>query len=88
MDDHAKVKIKGIREGLLITVRDDDWTDAKAALQEQIKEQSEFLQGGRFDFSCFHPPYQVLHGFCQQIHAVKKIGQVKGDQAFIILSHF
>jgi septum site-determining protein MinC len=47
MDDHAKVKIKGIREGLLITVRDDDWTDAKAALQEQIKEQSEFLKGGR-----------------------------------------
>ena len=47
MDDHAKVKIKGIREGLLITVRDDDWPDAKAALQEKIKEQSEFLQGGR-----------------------------------------
>ena len=40
MEEHAKVKIKGIREGLLITVRDDDWPDAKAALQEQIKEQS------------------------------------------------
>lgn len=47
MDEHAKVKIKGIREGLLITVRDDDWSDAKAALQEQIKEQAEFLKGGR-----------------------------------------
>jgi septum site-determining protein MinC len=47
MDDHVKVQIKGIREGLLITVRDDDWPNAKAALQDQIKEQSEFLQGGK-----------------------------------------
>ena len=47
MDEHAKVKIKGIREGLLITVRDDDWPAAKATLQKQISEQSEFLKGGR-----------------------------------------
>ena len=47
MEDRAKVQIKGIREGLLITVRDDDWSTAKAALQEKIKEQSEFLQGGK-----------------------------------------
>jgi septum site-determining protein MinC len=47
MDDRAKVQIKGIREGLLISVRDDDWSTAKAALEEQIKEQSEFLQGGK-----------------------------------------
>jgi septum site-determining protein MinC len=47
MDDRVKVQIKGIREGLLITVRDDDWPKAKAALQDQIKEQSEFLQGGK-----------------------------------------
>ena len=39
MDDRVKVQIKGIREGLLITVRDDDWPKAKAALQDQIKEQ-------------------------------------------------
>lgn len=47
MEDRAKVQIKGIREGLLISVRDDDWSTAKAALQEQIKEQSEFLRGGK-----------------------------------------
>ena len=47
MDDRAKVQIKGIREGLLITVRNDDWPEAKAALEEQIREQSEFLRGGR-----------------------------------------
>jgi septum site-determining protein MinC len=47
MDDRAKVQIKGIREGLLITVRNDDWPEAKAALEEQFREQSEFLRGGR-----------------------------------------
>jgi len=47
MEERAKVQIKGIREGLLITVFNDDWPDAKSALQEQIKQQSEFLQGGR-----------------------------------------
>ncbi len=47
MDDRAKVQIKGIREGLLITIREDNWPEAKAALQDQIKEQSEFLRGGR-----------------------------------------
>lgn len=47
MEDRAKVQIKGIREGLLISVRDDDWSTAKVALQEQIKEQSEFLRGGK-----------------------------------------
>lgn len=47
MEERAKVQIKGIREGLLITVFNDDWSDAKSELQEQIKGQSEFLQGGR-----------------------------------------
>lgn len=47
MERPPKVEIKGIREGLLITVSDDPWPEAKAALQEQIKDQSEFLRGGR-----------------------------------------
>jgi septum site-determining protein MinC len=47
MEERAKVQIKGIREGLLITVRNEDWPGAKTALQEQVKEQSEFLRGGR-----------------------------------------
>ena len=47
MDERAKVQIKGIREGLLITVRNEDWPEAKTALQEQVKEQSDFLRGGR-----------------------------------------
>lgn len=47
MEERTKVQIKGIREGLLITVYDEDWSEAKAALQEQVKEQSDFLQGAR-----------------------------------------
>jgi septum site-determining protein MinC len=47
MQEHANVQIKGIREGLLITVRDGDWSESKTALQEQVREQSEFLRGAR-----------------------------------------
>lgn len=43
----TNVQIKGIREGLLITVREGDWSEAKTALQEHIKGQSEFLRGAR-----------------------------------------
>lgn len=42
-----RVQIKGIREGLLITVEDADWPEARAALLEQIQGQAEFLRGGR-----------------------------------------
>jgi septum site-determining protein MinC len=47
MEERTKVQIKGIREGLLITIYDEDWSEAKTNLQEQVKEQAEFLQGAR-----------------------------------------
>jgi septum site-determining protein MinC len=47
MEERTKVQFKGIREGLLITIYDEDWSEAKANLQEQVKEQAEFLQGAR-----------------------------------------
>jgi septum site-determining protein MinC len=47
MEESASVQIKGIREGLLISVRDGDWSESKTALQEHVKQQSEFLRGAR-----------------------------------------
>jgi septum site-determining protein MinC len=44
---HPKVQIKGIREGLLVTLGDDNWPDARAALLNQVQERGEFLRGGR-----------------------------------------
>ncbi len=42
-----KVQIKGIRDGLLIILREGDWQEAHAALLEQIDQQAEFLRGAR-----------------------------------------
>lgn len=42
-----KVQIKGIKEGLLITLSDDTWEDVQMALLEQIDQQAEFFQGAR-----------------------------------------
>jgi hypothetical protein len=40
MEERTKVQFKGIREGLLITIYDEDWSEAKANLREQVKEQA------------------------------------------------
>ena len=42
-----KVEIKGIRDGLLVTLGDGDWIDLRRVLLEQIDQQAEFLQGAR-----------------------------------------
>jgi septum site-determining protein MinC len=39
------IKIKGIREGLLITVGDGDWSEVNKSLLAHIDAQSEFLKG-------------------------------------------
>lgn len=42
-----KVKIKGIREGLLITLGEGDWPEVRAELVKHLKQQADFLRGGR-----------------------------------------
>lgn len=42
-----KAQIKGIREGLLITVGEGDWEQVHASLLEQLDEQGSFLRGAR-----------------------------------------
>jgi septum site-determining protein MinC len=41
------VQIKGIREGLLVTLGDGDWEEIQQALLEQLDQQTEFLRGAR-----------------------------------------
>ena len=43
----AKVQIKGIREGLLVTLGEGEWPELRTALIELVSEQREFLRGGR-----------------------------------------
>jgi len=47
MDMPPKVQIKGIREGLLITLGDGAWSEVKSSLFEQIDQQAGFLKGAR-----------------------------------------
>ena len=42
-----KIQIKGIREGLLITVGDGPWPEVQQALLEHIDQQAAFLRGAR-----------------------------------------
>ena len=41
------IKIKGLRDGLLITIGDGDWAVLEPALLEQIRAQQAFFQGAR-----------------------------------------
>ncbi|MCU0485334.1 MAG: hypothetical protein MUC85_04415, partial [Anaerolineales bacterium] len=43
----AKVQIKGIREGLLVTLGEGEWAELRAALVSLVQEQQDFLRGGR-----------------------------------------
>ena len=47
MDAQPKVRIKGVREGLLVTLEEEDWAEARAALLDQVQARAEFLRGGR-----------------------------------------
>jgi septum site-determining protein MinC len=40
-----KIQIKGIREGLLVTLGSDEWPEAQQALLAHVEDQQEFLQG-------------------------------------------
>ncbi len=42
-----EVQIKGINEGLLVTVSDGDWLDAEQALYAEIIRQGDFLKGAK-----------------------------------------
>ena len=44
---HPKFEIKGIRDGLLITLSDGPWPEVSDSLLEQIHDRAEFFQGAR-----------------------------------------
>jgi septum site-determining protein MinC len=42
-----QIQIKGIREGLLVTLGEGPWPEVQTALLEQLDQQAEFLRGAR-----------------------------------------
>ena len=53
-----KVQIKGIREGLLVTLGEGDWSELQIELFQDIDQKIEFLKGGKIYLDV---GYQVLH---------------------------
>ena len=43
----VSVTIKGIKEGLLVTVGEGDWSEASHTLFEKLHEKEEFFKGAR-----------------------------------------
>ena len=44
---HPKMQIKGIRDGLLVTLGDGEWPEVRKTLLQQVEQQGEFLRGAR-----------------------------------------
>jgi septum site-determining protein MinC len=47
IEAHPKIRIKGIRDGLLAILGEGAWPELRAALLDHIDQQSEFLRGAR-----------------------------------------
>ncbi len=55
-----KVEIKGIRDGLLVTVGEASWETQREALLAYLDEQSDFLQGARLALSIGNQPLRPV----------------------------
>ena len=54
------VQIKGIRDGLLVTLHGESWPDLQSALVSQIESQPAFFQGGRLALDVGQHALKVL----------------------------
>jgi septum site-determining protein MinC len=57
-DIHSLVQIKGLRDGLLVSLGDASWEDQRSALLSQMDQQSAFFQGARLALDIGS---QILH---------------------------
>jgi len=74
-----RVEIKGIREGLLVTVGEGEWGEIERSLIEQVQRRSAFIQGARLTLDVgqheLHPTemgalVESLTRFGVSVHAV------------------
>ncbi len=54
-----EVQIKGIREGLLVTLGEGEWRERQAALLRHLDEKQEFLRGARLALSIGSQPLKA-----------------------------
>jgi septum site-determining protein MinC len=64
----SKVDIKGIKDGLLVTMAEGDWPVLRQALLAQVQEKAQFFKGARLALDV---GTQILH--------VAELSQLRGD---------
>jgi len=76
-----KVQIKGIREGLLITIGDGEWTDVQDGLLTHIDSQNDFLRGARIALDVGNHPLNAV-----ELSKLRDIISEKGLTLWAVLS--
>lgn len=76
-----KVQIKGIREGLLITLGDGEWIDIRDTLLNQIDSQNDFLRGARIVLDVGNRPLSAV-----ELSKLRDIISDKGLTLWAVLS--
>jgi septum site-determining protein MinC len=82
VDQKLTVQIKGIREGLLVTLGEGDWADIQDILLSQIAERGNFFQGARVALDVGN---QILHAV--EMSALRNKLSEKGIALWAILSN-
>jgi len=77
-----QIKIKGIREGLLVTLAEGEWAELEIALLEHLDQQGEFLKGAQLTLDVGN---QVLKA--AEIGHLRDILSERGMTLRALLSH-
>lgn len=80
--NNPQIKIKGIREGLLVTLSEGEWSELKNALLKHIDQQGEFLKGAQLTLDVGN---QVLKA--AEIGQLRDILSERGITLRALLSH-
>ncbi|MBM3152863.1 MAG: septum site-determining protein MinC [Chloroflexi bacterium] len=80
-ENTAQVQIKGIREGLLVTLTGESWPDKKNALLAQIENQPSFFQGARLALDVGSQSLKVA-----ELSALRDLLSEKGISLWALLS--
>lgn len=76
-----KVQIKGIREGLLVTLGDGEWSEIRDAFLEQVDQQNDFLRGARLALDVGNRPLNA-----GELGKLRDIISEKGLNLWAVLS--
>jgi septum site-determining protein MinC len=81
-EKHFKVQIKGVREGLLITLGEGEWQVLQQELMQHIADQSSFFQGAKVALDVGN---QILHA--AELGSLRDKLADKGVSLWAILSN-